>query len=208
MLKKFNILFGLLFIFWMQIKAQESLDQAAYYGISFNQITTGSGHGSGLTGSFLVQKGRKTIEAGFIYKALENRLGGGDVKYKIALGSDFSPEGKKLFKTYLQYNIIYQTAIVTSPTIVNVNDQKVTLPDDGPGIIATMEHYVSFGAKVRVFERAYLDTNVGLGAYIGSLDKEKSPGTLGIHKANYGFTYSVKIGFSYVFNHASSERSM
>ena len=57
-------------------------------------------------------------------------------------------------------------------------------------------------------ERAYLDTNVGLGAYIGSLDKEKSPGTLGIHKANYGFTYSVKIGFSYVFNHASGERLM
>lgn len=208
MFKKCNILFSLLFLFWIQIRAQESLDQAAYYGVSFDQIATGSGHGSGLTGSFLVQKGRKTLEAGFIYKALENRLTGGDVKYKITLGKDFSPEGKKLFKTYLQYNIIYQTAIVKSPTVVYVNDKEVTLPNDEPGIIATMEHYVSFGTKVRIFERGYLDTNVGLGAYIGSLDKEKSPGTLGIHKSNYGFTYSIKIGFGYVFNHASKEKSL
>ena len=82
MSKKINILFSLLFLLWVQISAQESLDQAAYYGVSFNRITTGSGHGSGISGSFLVQKGRKTIEAGFIYKASENRLNGGDVKIK------------------------------------------------------------------------------------------------------------------------------
>ncbi len=203
MFKKFNILLSLFFLLWLPAKAQESLSQAAYYGISFNEINTGSGHGSGTTASLLVTKGRKTLEAGIIYKVHDNRLSGGDIKYKIALGKDYSPEGKKLIKTYLQYNIIYRTAIVKSPTIVTVNNKKVELPDNEPGVITTMEHYVAFGTKIRLFERGYLDTNFGMGAYLGSINKEKTPDTPGIHKCNYGFTYSVKIGFGYIINHAS-----
>ncbi len=171
-----------------------------YYGVSIAQINTGTGHGVGYTLNASINKGRKSLEVGFIYSDREAKIAGADFKYKLFLGNlNRLHSEKKYYKPYLQYNLIYQKGTSYSSELITLGDETYVVNSD-PGAIATMGHYLAFGNKIKLFQRAYFDASMGIGYYKGSLNPVDGPGTWGMHKGNSGFTYSFKIGFGYTFN--------
>jgi hypothetical protein len=171
-----------------------------YYHVTVSQINAGTGHGNGYTVSAGLVKGRKSLEVGVIYSEREEKLAGCDVKYRIFLGNAYRLEDVyKVYRPYLQYNMLYQKGISYSPDIMELNGELYEIPTE-PGMIATIGHYVGYGNKIRITGRTYLDSSLGFGFYQGSLDKVNGPGTWGIHNTNNGFTFSFKIGVGYTFN--------
>jgi hypothetical protein len=172
-----------------------------HYGINVSQIYSGSGHGYGISVNTNIQKGRKSLEVGAIYQARENKLAGADFRFKIFFGQ-FNEVlyRNKSVKPYILYNLIYQKATVHEKTVLKRTKGTVELPDDIPGIIATMEHYAAIGIQLKLHKGFYIDSSLGLGAYIGSINKEQGPGSFGLHKENHGYTSSLKLGLGYRFN--------
>ena len=187
----------------LTVKSQYSRenDHYSHYGMNISQIHSGSGHGYGIAINANIQKGRKSLEAGAIYQTSEDKIAGADIRYKIFLGrfNDFLC-GEKLLSPYLQYNLIYRKATVDAPAIVFKGKSTIELPGCKSGIVGTLEHYVSIGLQLKIYNRFYVDSSLGLGLYIGTIDKENKPTGFGIHKENHGFTTSFKLGIGYRFN--------
>ncbi|MBN1598694.1 MAG: hypothetical protein JW894_10395 [Bacteroidales bacterium] len=174
--------------------------QDTYYGVGLSQVNNGSGHGIGYTINANLAKGRKLLEVGLIYSERESKISGGDIKYRIMLGNIYRLKDQdKLYTPYLQYNLMYQKGLSVSSEVVYLGGEEYEVPSD-PGTVATMGHYLAYGNKIRLFGRSYLDASVGLGYYIGSVDKADGPDTWGVHSTNGGLTYSFKVGFGYTFN--------
>lgn len=171
-----------------------------YYAVCFSQIYSGSGHGTGYTINGSVNKGRKALEVGLIYSDRESKISGADFKYRLLLGNLYRiQQNEKIFTPYLQYNLIYQKGISYSSDVAQLGSETYSIPSE-PGTVSTMGHYLAYGNKIRLFNRAYFDTSLGLGVYKGSLNKVNGPGTWGIHGENHGFTFAFKVGFGYTFN--------
>lgn len=170
------------------------------YGFGISHINTGTGHGIGYTLSASVLKGRKSLEVGLIYSDRESKIGGGDFQYKIYLGNiSRVNDSHKRLKPYLQYNLVYQRGTSYSNNVVTLNNKSYEMESE-PGKIATIGHYLGYGNKISLSGKVYIDSFLGFGFYIGSLDKTRHPDTFGIHNENNGFTYSIKVGISYIFN--------
>jgi hypothetical protein len=172
----------------------------SHYGVGFSEINTGTGQGMGYSINGSVCRGRKSLEVGLIYSDRESKFSGGDFKYKIYLGNIYRVEDQnKMYKPYLQYNLIYQKGTTAAPDQVTLGNTTYDIASE-PGTVATIGHYLAFGNKIRLFGRTYIDSSLGFGYYIGALDKVNGPNTIGIHNGNNGITYAVKIGFGYTFN--------
>lgn len=170
------------------------------YSLCVSQISSGSGQGTGYSLGTKIQKGRKALEVAAIYKANDNKIKGGDFKYKVFLGNERKRIRNDLaLKPYVQYNLIYQTATVEEPVILTRSKSTIEIPSEGPVDISTMEHYASFGVQLNLVKNFYFDGSFGFGAYLGSVNKTNGPGTLGVHKENHGYTYSMKFGIGYSF---------
>ena len=198
----------LLFLFFIlsDIKAitRNTPTNIFYYNIKSGLLTTGSGHGKGYTLNFQINNGRKALEAGVIFNANNHKLSGCDIRYKIYLGSFYRVLSmNKIYKPYLQYNLVFQKGKSTGEEIVSLNGVEYIIQQD-PGMIATIGQYLGYGNKITLFNNAYLDSSLGFGIYQGSLDKINEPNTFGYHKDNFGLTYSLKIGFGYIFKTRNS----
>lgn len=200
-MKKCYLIVSIFWFFSILIQATENnpVIIQAYYGVQISAITTGTGHGTGYTFSAHVTKGRKALEAGFIYSTRESRISGADIKHRVYLSNlEEMQNNKKHYLPYLQYNLVYQKGISYSPELITLGGNTYLVKSD-PGIIATMGHYIGYGNNVRFYDRFYMDAFFGLGFYTGSLDKVFGPGTWGFHKENNGITYSIKFGIGYHF---------
>jgi len=187
----------------LTVKSQYSKEEEydSHYGVNVSSINSGSGHGYGISINTNIQKGRKSLEVGAIYQCRENKISGADFRYKIFIGhfEDFL-YGKKYISPYFQYNLIYHKATVNTPTVIYRDKSTIELPDAEPGIVGTIEHYASLGFQLKLYNNLYIDNTIGLGVYIGSLYKQIIPDSFGLHRENYGFTASFKIGIGYRFN--------
>ena len=201
-MKTVTILFMMVIAVNLAAKSQYSreTEYSSHFGMNVSQIHSGSGHGYGISINTNIQKGRKSLEVGAIYQTSENKIAGADLRYKIFFGqfNDFL-FGEKLLSPYFQYNLIYHKTTVDAPTVTR-GKSTIELPDSEPGTIGTMEHYVSMGLQLKLINCFYIDSSLGLGAYIGTIDKENISKSFGIHKENYGFTTSFKLGIGYRFN--------
>jgi hypothetical protein len=173
----------------------------SHFGISVCAINSGSGHGFGISMNAFVFKGRKSLEAGAIYQVRQDKISGADIKYKIFLirNKDLIYSRKSVFP-YLQYNLIYHKAKACTPVIININKSTIELHASVPGAVTTIEHYASLGFQLKLYGGIYADNNIGLGIYLGSIDKQNKPQWPGLHKDNFGFTISFKLGIGYRFN--------
>lgn len=188
------------------MSAQKTNGFGVYYGLNVSQFHTGSGHGSSFVINSNVQKGRKSLEMGMVYQDAEDRISGGDVKYKIYLGKNAFMESQNAqtgvkCKPYLHYNCIYHSTKVNTSDLAFSGSKKSTYPElpTTPGTIATMEHYSGFGLQVFLSKNICIDASAGVGAYIGSIDKYNAPKTLGVHKENHGFVLALEFGLGYKF---------
>jgi hypothetical protein len=189
----------LFMLIFTDISAKESSENTTYYvtGISF--VTSGSGQGSGISLYAGVGKGRKFMKAGIIFCNHDSKISGGDFEYRLFLGDFTVIQGRdQIISPFLQYNILYQKRISYSPDIISLGEQIYYIESD-PGSVATMGHFASLGSTFRIMHRIFVEASLGLGLYIGSVDKVNGQDTCGIHCGNYGFTYTCKIGISYSF---------
>lgn len=190
----------------LTLTAQKQSGFGVFYGMNVSEFHTGSGHGSSYVINSNVQKGRRSLEMGMVYQDEEDRISGGDVKYKIYLGKNAFLENQSAntgvkVKPYLHYNCIYHSTKINTPDNVPVGGKKSTYPElpSSPGTIATMEHYSGFGMQVFLSKNICIDASAGLGTYIGSIDKYNAPKTIGIHKDNHGFVLAFELGLGYKF---------
>ena len=177
-----------------------------FYGVNLTQFHTGSGHGSSYVVNTNLQKGRKSLEMGIVYQDDDKRISGGDVKYKVFFGKNaflnVESDGKGIHtRPYLHYNFIYHSTVAEVPDFVPAGAKKSDLKElpSSPGTIATMEHFTGIGMQLFLAGNFCLDGSMGLGAYIGSLDKYNDPGTIGIHEENQGFVLAFELGLGYKF---------
>ncbi len=180
--------------------------EGATYGIDLSQVHTGSGHGSSFAMNTDIQQGRRSIEFGVLYQEDQKRISGGNVEYKVFLGrnafrNNHAENHGLTFKPYIHYNCIYHNFKVNTPDFVPVGAKKASTADlsTSPGLISTMEHYAGLGLQVMISSNVSFDSSMGLGAYIGSLDKVTAPETIGIHGDNFGFVLAVQFGLGYKF---------
>ncbi len=187
----------------LTVKSQYSKlnECCSHFGISVCTINSGSGHGLGISLNASIIKGKKSLEAGAIYQVREDKIAGADLKYKIFLiRNEYFLYGRKSIFPYFQYNLIYHKARACNPVIINKDKSTTELHSAVPGIVATIEHYASLGFQFKLGDSFYADSNIGLGVYIGSLNKQNKPRCPGLHKDNFGFTTSFKIGIGYRIN--------
>jgi hypothetical protein len=172
----------------------------AHFGAGLSQMNTGTGFGTGYTINANVMKGRKSLEMSVIYSERESKLSGGDFKYKIFLGNIHRIDDVyKVYKPYLQYNLIYQRGKSYAPDLIELGGTTYEFSTK-PGVVVSIGHFLAFGNKIRLFGNTYLDSSLGLGYYRGSLDIGTGEGAWEIEGTNTGFTYSIKIGLGYTFN--------
>jgi hypothetical protein len=170
------------------------------YNFSTAIVNSGSGQGMGYTLGAGINEGRKTFEAGLIFDQRDGKISGASIQYRITLGSQTVINSRTpMFIPYLQYHLLYQKGLSYSADIIELEGKEYILPAEA-GVVATMGHYLATGAKIRLLDRLYVDTSIGLGAYFGSMDKVNGPGTWGIHHENNGFTFAYKIGFCYTLS--------
>jgi len=169
-----------------------------HYYIGGYHTCSGNGYGAAYTFNAGIQSGRKSLEAGLLYSERDQRISGGDFKYRIYLGNINKIENNiKVFSPYLQYNLIYQIGISHEPDVIILGDETYEVAT-APGRVASMGHYVQAGNKLRLFNRVYFDTSIGLGVYQGSLSKTERTDTWGIHYQNHGFTFACKVGLTFI----------
>ena len=200
------VMFSVAFIFTITLSAQKPEGFGVFYGVDVSHVYTGSGHGGSLAMNSNVQQGRRSLELGMLYQEDQNRISGGDVKYKVFLGHNAFLDNQSIksgviVKPYVHYNCIYHSARVNTPDFVPTGGKKSTYPElpSSPGTIATMEHYAGMGMQMMISGNICIDGSMGFGAYIGSLDKINAPKTIGIHKENYGFVVAFEFGLRYKF---------
>lgn len=181
-------------------KKNAELTDLIHYGAGLSQINSGTGYGTGYTISANVIKGRRSLELGIIYSENESKFSGGDFKYRIYLGNINQIENEnKLYKPYLQYNLLYQRATTCNPDIVNSGGADYEVPSTS-STVAIIGHFLSYGNRIKLIGNTYLDSSLGIGIYRGSIDDMDRVGTWEIQGTNTNVTYSFKIGLGFTFN--------
>lgn len=166
-------------------------------GISSNVEYSGSGHGTNASVNILTLNDNKSFEFGLIVGGNSGRVKGAELKYKTFVGNYNYYYGNTLIKPYIAYNCMYQTEYVFQPITFETSTETIVIEDEIGGFVSTIEHYVGTGVMFRL-NNFYFDSNIGLGAYFGSLDKEKAPNKIGFHGVNNGLTVSLKLGIGYI----------
>jgi hypothetical protein len=170
------------------------------YGAGLSQINTGTGYGTGYAISASVLKGRRSLDFGIIYSERESKFSGGDFKYKIFLGNmDRIADADKLYKGYLQYNLLYQRGLSYGPDLIDLGGTSYEVPAD-QGTVISIGHFLAYGNRIRLFGNSFIDSSLGFGIYTGTFDNSDRLGNWAIQGTDSYFTYSFKIGLGYSFN--------
>jgi hypothetical protein len=168
------------------------------FGLTASVEYTGSGHGTNMTVNMVALNDYKSLELGAVINEDGSRVKGADLKYKRFFGRYNHYYGNTLIKPYVYYNCLYQNAYTFQPIVVKTANETIILPDEIGGFTSTLEHYVGTGVMLRFLNNVYMDANLGVGAYFGSLDKFEAPNKVGFHDVNHGYTANFKIGIGYI----------
>ena len=169
-----------------------------FYGINLCQSSTGSGYGANSNLNINVQKFNRLLEIGVMFDAQHRQIKGFDVSYKYFLGFRSANYYHKAVKMFIHYNFLYRlpTTTIVSPNSLQSNNVNPIMTS---GKITTFEHSLGIGAQIALLKQVCLEGSAGFGVYFGSHYQGGAPDTWGIHKNNYGFVPSLKIGIGYQF---------
>jgi hypothetical protein len=169
-----------------------------YYGVNVYQATTGSGYAPNTNLSLNVQKFNRIFEVGVMFDAQSKQVKGFEFMYKHFLGFRSANYYHKTVKLFLHYNFLYRlpTQVIVDPSYLKSANANPAMLG---GKVTTFEHSFGLGAQIALFKQVCLETSAGFGVYFGSHYQGSTPGTWGIHKNNYGFVPSLKIGIGFQF---------
>jgi hypothetical protein len=172
--------------------------QSTTYGVNLYQSSTGSGYSSSYNINLDVQRNQRLFEIGLLLNNRDQHFMGFEFVYKHFTGYKKANFNFKKVRTYFHYNFTFR-----NPEEIVVNSAALSTTSFDPnmmgGKMTTFEHAVGFGLQVKLFSQMVVDGNLGVGAYFGSKYQGMHPNTIGIHKNNYGFIPSFKLGFGYKF---------
>jgi hypothetical protein len=182
----------------IDISQMTTYKSSATYGINVYHASTGSGYGSSMNLNFSAQKFNRVFALGVLFDTQLGKIKGFEFMYKHFLGYHSANFSKRTIKTFFNYNFMYRmpTQIIVNPSYFksdNINPAAVN------GKMTTFEHAIGLGARVSLIKQVYVEGTLGFGVYLGSHYKGATPNTLGIHKDNYGFVPSFKLGFGFQF---------
>ncbi|MFW5656435.1 MAG: hypothetical protein ACOC3T_05495 [Bacteroidota bacterium] len=195
-MKKQVLIIGLIFLA-TQTFAQIFNPEQINYGGSMTMIGSGSGHGTNVSMNFVAANEFKAIEFGSIFRKDIPQWKGVDFKYKVFTGKNYIYYNNTMIKPYIMYNCVYQSEYVFENKVLSTPKATYEIPDETGGRISTMEHYLGVGASFKFINSFFIDMSFAAGAYLGSLKKNSTPQTIGIHSVNSGLTTSFKVGIGY-----------
>ncbi len=169
-----------------------------YYGLNAYQSSTGSGYGSSMNLNFNVQKFNKVFELGLMFNSQSQQFMGCEFMFKRFIGFNSRFAYNKLLKPFFHYNFLYRqpTDIIVSASVLK---SASTSPMEIGGKMTTFEHALGLGLQMRLFRQLYMEGSAGIGAYFGSRYQGSTPSSWGIHKNNFGFIPSFKLGLGFQF---------
>lgn len=159
---------------------------------------SGSGHGTNASINILTLNDYKSFEFGLIVSGNTAKVRGASLKYKSFVGKYNYYYENTLIKPYIIYNCMYQTEYVFQPLTFETSTETIVAEDEIGGYVSTIEHYAGMGVMFMFLNNFYFDSNIGIGAYFGSLDKNNAPNKLGFHGTNNGITADLKVGIGYI----------
>jgi hypothetical protein len=174
--------------------SQSILHKSSFYGIQMYQAATASGYGGSYNINVNYQKDQKVFELGCLFSRNNRTFMGFEFLYKRFFGFNSLKFYNRLVNPYLHYNFIFR-----SPQEIVVKQSDNNYSSLSGGQMRTFEHAIGFGLQVKLFSNLRLDANAGFGVYLGSKYQGSTPSTIGIHRDNYGFVPSFKVGFGYQF---------
>jgi len=160
------------------------------------QAATASGYGRTYNLNVNYQKNQRVFEIGCLLSRTDQSFMGFEFLYKHFLGFNSLKFYNRLVSPYLHYNFIFRSPqeIIVNQSALKSQPLNTELMG---GQMRTFEHAIGFGLQFRILSNLRLDTNVGFGIYLGSKYQGMTPSTIGIHKDNYGFVPSFKVGLGY-----------
>jgi hypothetical protein len=169
-----------------------------YYGINFYQSSTGSGYGSSMNLNFNVQKFNRVFELGMMFNTQTQQFMGCEFMFKRFIGFNSSNAYLRLIKPFFHYNFLYRSPaeIIVSPSLLKSASLN---PAEIGGKMTTFEHALGLGLQMRLIKQLYMEGSAGVGAYFGSRYQGSTPDSWGIHKNNFGFVPSFKLGIGFQF---------
>jgi hypothetical protein len=170
------------------------------YGAGISVSHSGSGHGTNMVFSILTQNNFKGMEFGVSFSPENMKLKGGEFKYKAFTGKFDHYFGNTLFRPYFVYDFMYNMEKSFEPDVFYYKDEAFYMEDPDGGKIATMEHYAGMGMHMMFSNKFFIESSLGLGAYLGSISKLSDPGWLGFHEVNHGFTTTMKFSMGIMLN--------
>ena len=183
----------------------EQFNSSAYKIIGFNmyQAHSASGYGRSLNLNMSIEKERRHLEAGIIMQLESAKISGGELLYRHYLSPVYKKDNSyyrhyRDLRFFFQYNLISRRHLLpdsfqTMPSTL----QEVVVPG---GRIATFEHYAGIGTLVRLFDNLFLNTSIGYGVIMGSIDDKKLDGAHNTMNRNkYDFGLITKFGLGYFF---------
>jgi len=172
------------------------------YALSAAITNTSSGHGSELNIIASYEENQKAFELGGLIDVKHAKFGGADFLFKYYLSPRFivgqrgiqSLQKKRL---YFYYNCaLYKGFAVNAQS---PGTEGNPYPDFLPGKVNTIEHYTGIGYQRHLTRNLFVDGQIGIGTYIGSIYKNGSrPSTIGIHWSEGGLGLSAKLGLVYL----------
>jgi len=169
-----------------------------YYGINLYQASTGSGYSANTNLNFNVQKFNRIFEVGVMFDTQHKQVKGFEFMYKHFLGFRSANYYHKSVKLFLHYNFLYRlpSQVIMDPSYLQSANAN---PSMTKGKLTTFEHSLGIGAQIALFKQICLEGSAGFGVYFGSHYQGTTPNTWGIHKNNYGFVPSMKLGIGFQF---------
>lgn len=173
-------------------------------GLNIYHSSTGSGYGSNLSLNIGIEKERRVLEAGILFQHITSEISGGEVLYKHYLSPlrESSEEGNgrlRNIRFYMQYNFIFRHSTLPGShhLISDISGEELI----SEGRVATYEHYLGVGMQVLLVDNISLNTSLGYGAVLGSIDEEfmdQEHYTEGGRKNDLGPTMKFGIGYAFL----------
>jgi hypothetical protein len=180
-----------------QASAQPRRNNKTMYGFSSTIVQTNSGFGPALGMSFNVTDNRKMLSAGLL---LSNDPGNTLSGLRFEFKYELSNNRRSAFHYYIQTQHMLRRDRTSYANFLKSKGIETTTTNATQMEMRSVEHYIGLGSEIRLIDGLYLDTGIGVGAYIASPKKLQSDSESFIGaKTTTGFGYTFKAGVGYRF---------
>ena len=162
-----------------------------------------SGYGGSLNLNVSIERENRHLETGLIMQLGSAKISGGEIIYRQYLSSVYNNGNtwygqSRNVRLYFQYNLVYrQHLLPETEMLMPASIIETTIPGRR---IPTIEHYIGVGTIIKTFDHLFINTSIGYGIIMGSIDDKHFSGqNYSIYDTRCDYGLSIKLGLSYFF---------